>query len=147
MELCHIKSMWHSDTIVENKSGSTVLARVIAYCLTPPNHYLNQCWFLLTKSLRYTSDSNSTVPKLLSNMKSVKIIFLKVIAHLIGSNQLMVIIGGIANKKATWNFCAKRCLSVARRFHTIVFIFTRLINWCHINVCGYYVQCVMNLMI
>ena len=38
----HINSFWSSDTIWRQRTGST-LAQVIVYCLTAPNHYLNQC--------------------------------------------------------------------------------------------------------
>ena len=38
-----INSSWPSDAIWRYKSGST-LAQLMAYSLTAPNHYLNQCW-------------------------------------------------------------------------------------------------------
>ena len=44
--VCHFNSLWHSDTIWRQRSGST-LAHVMACCLTAPIHYLNQCWLLI----------------------------------------------------------------------------------------------------
>ena len=48
VEVYHVRhtnvfiSMWPSDNIWRQKSGST-LAQVMACCLTAPSHYLNQC--------------------------------------------------------------------------------------------------------
>ena len=41
-------SLWPSDTIWWYRSGST-LAQVMAWCLTAPSHYLNQCWLIISK--------------------------------------------------------------------------------------------------
>ena len=38
----YFDSLWPSDTIWRQRSGST-LAQVMACCLTAPSHYLNQC--------------------------------------------------------------------------------------------------------
>ena len=38
-----INSLWSSDATWRHGSGST-LAQVMACCLMPPSHYLNQCW-------------------------------------------------------------------------------------------------------
>ena len=43
-----INSLWPSETIWWHKSGST-LAQVMAWCLTAPSHYLNQCWLIISK--------------------------------------------------------------------------------------------------
>ena len=40
--LAYINTLWPSDTIWRQRSGST-LAQVMACCLTAPIHYLNQC--------------------------------------------------------------------------------------------------------
>ena len=37
----HLNSLWPSDTIWRHKSGS-ILAQVMAWCLTAPSHYLHQ---------------------------------------------------------------------------------------------------------
>ena len=47
-----VNSLWHSDTIWQHRSRST-LAQVMACCLTAPSHYLNQCW-LINKSVAFT---------------------------------------------------------------------------------------------
>ena len=44
----HINSLWLSDAIWRQRSEST-LAPVMAWCLTAPSHYLNQCWLIITK--------------------------------------------------------------------------------------------------
>ena len=41
-----INSLWPSDAIWRQRSGST-LAQVMACCLTAPSHYLNQCWLII----------------------------------------------------------------------------------------------------
>ena len=45
--------------IWQNRSGS-ILAQVIACGLTAPNHYLNQCWLIITKAQWNSSESNFT---------------------------------------------------------------------------------------
>ena len=42
-----INSMWPSDAIWRQRSGST-LAQVMASYLTAPSHYLNQCWLIIS---------------------------------------------------------------------------------------------------
>ena len=44
----YINSLWPSDTIWRQRSGST-LAQVMACCLTAPSHYLHQCWLIIGK--------------------------------------------------------------------------------------------------
>ena len=43
-----INSLWPSDAIWRQRSGST-LAQVMACCLTAPSHYLNQCWLIISE--------------------------------------------------------------------------------------------------
>ena len=43
-----LNSLWPSDTIWRQRSGST-LAQVMACCLMAPSHYLNQCWHISSK--------------------------------------------------------------------------------------------------
>ena len=54
-----VNSLWPSDTIWWQRSGST-LAQVMAFCLTAPSHYLNQCWLIISKIKLHSSDSNFT---------------------------------------------------------------------------------------
>ena len=51
--------LWPSDAIWWYRSGST-LAQVMAYCPTTPNHYLDQCWLLISKVLWYSPEINFT---------------------------------------------------------------------------------------
>ena len=46
-EKCSFKSLWPSNTIWWQISGST-LGQVMACCLTAPSHYLNQCWLIIS---------------------------------------------------------------------------------------------------
>ena len=39
--------------------GNTDLVQVMAWCLTAPSHYLNQCWLLISGVLWNPSESNS----------------------------------------------------------------------------------------
>ena len=55
----YFNSLWPSDTIWQHKSGST-LAQVMAYCLTAPSHYLNQCWLIISKVQWHSSECNFT---------------------------------------------------------------------------------------
>ena len=50
-----INSLWPSDTIWQQKSGST-LAQVMAWCLTAPSHYLNQCWLIISEGLWHSPE-------------------------------------------------------------------------------------------
>ena len=50
-----VNSLWPSDTIWRQRSGST-LAQVMACCLTAPSHYLNQCWLIISKVLWHSSE-------------------------------------------------------------------------------------------
>ena len=43
-----VNSMWPSDTMWWQRSGST-LAQVMACCLTVPSHYLYQCWLIFSE--------------------------------------------------------------------------------------------------
>ena len=43
-----VNSLWPSDAIWRQKSGST-LTQVMACCLKVPSHYLNQCWLIISK--------------------------------------------------------------------------------------------------
>ena len=48
-------SLWPSDTICRHRTGST-LDQVMACWLTAPSHYLNQCWFIISKVLWHSSE-------------------------------------------------------------------------------------------
>ena len=43
-----VNSLWPSDTIWRQRSGST-LVQVMACCRTAPSHYLNQCWLIISE--------------------------------------------------------------------------------------------------
>ena len=48
LSLQQLNSLWPSDAICRQRSGST-LAQVMAWCLTAPSHYLNQCWLIISE--------------------------------------------------------------------------------------------------
>ena len=48
-------SLGPSDAIWRWRSWST-LVQVMACCLTAPSHYLNQCWFIISKGLWHSSE-------------------------------------------------------------------------------------------
>ena len=54
-----INSLWPDDVIWWHISGST-LAQVMAFCLTAPSHYLNQCWHIINKVQWHPSECNFT---------------------------------------------------------------------------------------
>ena len=55
----NINSLWPSDTIWRNITGST-LAQVMACCLTPPSHYINHLWTTINEVLCHSSEGNLT---------------------------------------------------------------------------------------
>ena len=50
-----INSLGPSDAIWHWRSLST-LVQVMVCCLTAPSHYLNQCWLIISKVLRHSSE-------------------------------------------------------------------------------------------
>ena len=56
---CTINSLWPSDAIWRQRTGST-LAQVMACCLMAPSHYLNQCWLIISEVLRHSPEGNFT---------------------------------------------------------------------------------------
>ena len=54
-----VNSLWLSDIIWWQGSRS-ILGQVMAFCLTAPSHYLNQCWLMISKVLWRSPDSNFT---------------------------------------------------------------------------------------
>ena len=48
-----------SDALWWQRIGST-LVQVMAWCLTAPSHYLNQCWLLTNGVLRHSNEINFT---------------------------------------------------------------------------------------
>ena len=54
-----INSLWRSDAVWRQRSGST-LAQVMACCLTSPSHYLNQCWLTASTDQWRLSKGNFT---------------------------------------------------------------------------------------
>ena len=57
---CTVNSLWPSDAIWRQRSGST-LAHVMACCLTAPSHFLNQCWLIISKVQWHLSEGNFTI--------------------------------------------------------------------------------------
>ena len=55
----YVNSLWRSDTIWWQKSGST-LAQVRACCLTAPSHYLKQCWVIISEVQWHSYQGNFT---------------------------------------------------------------------------------------
>ena len=78
-------SLWPSDNILWHRSGST-LAQVMAWCLTAPSHYLNQCWLVII--LRSTGAVSQEVLMLLICNICSEITLLKLLPHLSGCSEL-----------------------------------------------------------
>ena len=47
LSIRRVNSLWPSDAIWQQRSGST-LALVMACCLMAPSHYLSQCWLIIS---------------------------------------------------------------------------------------------------
>ena len=54
-----INSLGPSDAIWRQRSGSP-LAQIMAWCLTAPSHYLNQCWLIISKAEWHSSKGKFT---------------------------------------------------------------------------------------
>ena len=52
-----INSLWSNDDIWWYKSRS-ILAQVMACCMTAPSHFLNQCWLIISGDLWYLHEGN-----------------------------------------------------------------------------------------
>ena len=84
----YFNSLWPSDVMWRHRSGS-MLAQVMASCLTARSHYLNQCWLLTSEVLWHFPENNfTTSSKLLCCTMSMKIILFTLLPYLPGANEL-----------------------------------------------------------
>ena len=69
--------------LIKHRSGSK-LVKVMACCLSAPNHYLNQCWLIISEHLKTFSQEmlNKSIPDM-----SLKIINTNLQAHLPGASE------------------------------------------------------------
>ena len=81
-----INSLWPSHSVRWHGSGST-LAQVMAWCLTAPSHYFNQCWLIISEVLCHSLSLEDV--KIPINKTNLKIEFLKSHPDLPGANELM----------------------------------------------------------
>ena len=87
-------SLWPSDVIWWQGSWS-ILAQVMACCVMPPKHYLNQYWLVISKLRWRSSDSISQeIPQSSITNVSLKITFLNFHSELFGANELNWLKGG-----------------------------------------------------
>ena len=54
-----VNSLWPSDAIWCHRTWATLI-QVMAWCLTAPSHYLNQCWLIINEVLRHSPQGSST---------------------------------------------------------------------------------------
>ena len=84
-----VNTLWPCDTIWWQRSGSA-LAKLMAFCLMAPSHYLSQCWLPIQSLLRFCGIHpraiSQWVPKLLYCIW--KIILLKLLPPLPGASEL-----------------------------------------------------------
>ena len=96
-----LNSLRHSDAMCRDISGST-LAQVMAWCLTVPNHYLDQCCYIISAVRWHSPKGNFTVSSDSLFCMSLKIILSTLLPHLPGNNELThygdVIMGAIASQ-------------------------------------------------
>ena len=85
-----VNSLWHSDTIWQHGSESTLVQ--VVTCLMAPSHYLNQCWLIIQGVLWHSLESylTSSAMNLIRNM-CAEITFLKLLPHLVGVNELTAV--------------------------------------------------------
>ena len=84
-----LNSLWPSDVIWRPQSGS-VLAEVMACCLTSPSHYLNQYW-LIIKGGNHTRAISQRVPELIFCIMIMEMKLLKLLPYLPGANESLCI--------------------------------------------------------
>ena len=84
-----VLTIFHSDTIWQHRSGST-LAQVMAWCRQAPSYYLNQCWLIVRSVLRQSPESNFTrsVMNLIVNI----CLPMTLLKYLPGANELIWIL-------------------------------------------------------
>ena len=84
-----INSLWPNDAICRHRSGS-ILAQVMACCLTAPSHYLNQCWLIISKVQWHSSKGNFTRETFIINLwNQLKITYLKFHSNPIRANEFI----------------------------------------------------------
>ena len=93
-----VNSLWHSDAIWRQRSGST-LTQVMACCLTAPSHYLNQCWLIVMKSndIHIKAISQEMLEPSITKI-CLKIKYLKFYENFPGANELTI----NSRKKCFW---------------------------------------------
>ena len=86
-----IDSFWPSDTILWQRSGST-LAQVMACCLTAPSHYLNQYWLIISEVWwhLYYGNFKRDAPQPSITKIGLKITYIKFHLNFLGANELKV---------------------------------------------------------
>ena len=88
MVLLSINSLWPRDAIWQQGTEST-LAQVMAWCLTAPSHYLNQCWLIISKVLWHSLEGIIIEDlKIPISKTKLKIPFLESHPDLPGANEL-----------------------------------------------------------
>ena len=87
-ECGHFNSLWPGDTIWQHKSGST-LDQVMAWCLTAPTHYLNQCWLIIKGVLWHSPERNFTGnAQDINSWNEFEFTISKLFPHFPGANEL-----------------------------------------------------------
>ena len=81
-----LNSLRHSLAIWRHRTWSTLVQAMVC-CLTVPNHYLNQCWLILTEVLWHTHEGNVT-GNVQEIFQSLKITNLRLQPHLPVANEL-----------------------------------------------------------
>ena len=87
-----VNSLCPSDAI-RRKGAVSTLAQVMAWCLTAPSHYLNQCWLIFSKVLWHSSEGIIMTwedLKILNSKARLQITFLESHSDLPGDNELKI---------------------------------------------------------
>ena len=87
--MARVNSLWPSDTIWRQRSGST-LAQVMACCLTAPSHYLNQCWLIISEIQDiHIGELSQEMPQPSITKMCLKITCLRIHSNFPGANELI----------------------------------------------------------
>ena len=82
-------SLWPSDAMRRRTFGS-ILAQVMAWCLTAPSHYLNQCWLVSSERSKdiHLRRISQEISQASTTKVNLKITWIKIHSNLPGANEL-----------------------------------------------------------
>ena len=75
-----VNTLWPGDAIWHQRSWST-LVQVMAWCLTAPSHYLNQCWLNINGILWHSFPGNINLTLYMLNFRREHKTYIYILCH------------------------------------------------------------------